>query len=138
FMLPHLDRSAQYNMVNVNVFPYSSTGWFGAPSPNNNAIPLSPRIPVFNCPSQTYLVAGGQSNFHYTINVGTTGQLNNQTTGVDGKHNGLACYVGGGGTSDPIVNFRDIIDGTSTTVAYAEFIVDGVGTPPKYQVKTWA
>lgn len=134
FMLPYVDRQSQYSMINFNDFPWDSTGWFG----NANIKALSQRVPVFNCPSQTYTVSSGAANFHYTINVGTTGKLNGAITGVDGKHNGAASYVGGGGTSDGTVNFRDFIDGTSNTVAYAEFIVDGAGTPPKYQVKTWA
>ena len=132
-MLPNLDRQAQYNLINFNTFPYQATGWFG----NSNILAMSQKIPVFNCPSQTYMIRGGTANHTYSINIGVQGVYNGQII-KDGNNNGFASYNGGGGTPSPPVNFRDISDGSSSTVAYSEFIIDGAGTPIQQQVKTWA
>ena len=129
---PYIDRSNEWNTTNFTTFPYDSLGWFG----NSNIAAQSARIPVFNCPSQSYTIAGGQANFTYAINIGIEGNYNGQTR-TAGTHNGLACYVGGGGNSDSPVTFGSISDGSSNTAAYAEFLIDGTGTPQTQQVHTW-
>jgi prepilin-type N-terminal cleavage/methylation domain-containing protein/prepilin-type processing-associated H-X9-DG protein len=142
-MLPQLDRQSEYNLSNVRDWPYDTNGWFG---PTSNDRAQSGRIPVFNCPSQPYTINGGASNHTYAINIGVLGNVTNiQNFGWntannvprDGFHNGIASYSGGGGTSDPIVTFGTITDGSSNTVAYSEFIIDGAGTPLNQQVKNW-
>ena len=129
FMLPYLDRGPDYNATNFNDFPWDSNGWFGN---NSNTAVQSKRLPVFNCPSQPYDAAGGQGNHTYAINLGE--QINGK---FDGSHNGMACYVGGGGTNDRPVKMASVTDGTSNTVAYSEFVIDGSGTINKYQVHNW-
>lgn len=134
FMLPHLDRAAEYNGTNFNDFPWDSSGWFGSA----NITTQSKRLPVFNCPSQAYESNGGQANFTYAINMGTAGP-NGQN--VNGSHNGLTSYCGadgGGGPSDRPVNMASVTDGTSNTAAYSEFVIDGGGTPTNKQVHNWA
>lgn len=134
FMLPALDRMPDYNLINFNDYPFEPN-WFGG----SNIRGQSQRIPVFNCPSQSYKCNGGRANHTYSVNIGTQGQYPQQGVTVrDGRNNGLACYVGGGGDSSPLVTMADIIDGTSNTVAYSEFIIDGDGTPMAQQVKTWS
>ena len=133
FMLPYLDRANEYNATNIFDFPYDSNGWFNS---SKNGPAQSGKLPVFNCPSQPYVINGGLANHTYAINLGVLGQWNGRT-GYDGQHNGLACYVGGGGGSDPVVTFASIIDGSSNTVAYSEFVIDGAGTPINQQVHTW-
>ncbi|MBI3866203.1 MAG: DUF1559 domain-containing protein [Planctomycetia bacterium] len=134
-MLPMLDRAPEFNATNLRDFPYDSLGWFGT----TNKTCQSGRLPVFNCPSQPYSIAGGAANFTYAINTGVTGQYGGSTRGVDGRHNGLSSYCGAGADSDSPVNFRNITDGSSNTVAYAEFVIDAGGpSAPKYQVKTWS
>lgn len=132
-MLPYLDRTPEYNNTNFNLPAFDGSGWN-----DNNALAQSGRLPIFNCPSQTYFCSqrGGRGNHTYSINIGTMGVWPTQPTG-DGQHNGLASYVGGGGTSDQIVSFGSIVDGSSNTAAYSEFIIDGVGTPIIQQVHTW-
>lgn len=135
YLLPALDRGAQYNMIltdTVNGFAYESNGWNG----NGNITAMSQQIPVFNCPSQTYKIQNGRANHTYSINVGTQGRYNGITI-REGRHNGFAAFVGGGGTNDVTVTVGDIIDGASNTVAYSEFVIDGTGTPFSQQVKTW-
>lgn len=135
FMLPYLDRANEYNKTNFNDFPYDSLGWFG----NANIAAQSVRIPVFNCPSQPYSISGGTANFTYAINLGTEGAaVAGGTIYQNGNHNGLAYYVGGGGTNDPPLKIASITDGTSNTAAYSEFLIDGSGTPVNQQVHTWA
>lgn len=137
-MMPLLDQATAYNQINIRDYPYDSLGWFG----NANKAALSARLPVFNCPSQPYTIAGGQSNFTYAISTGIQGVYNGAGFGYNNQKTGLASYQGkgwGGWVScDDVVNFKNIVDGSSNTVAYAEFVIDGSGTPGKYQVKTWA
>jgi prepilin-type N-terminal cleavage/methylation domain-containing protein len=133
YMSPYLDRVPEYNQTNFNDFPYDSSGWFG----NANVIAQSGRIPIFNCPSQAYTTNGGRANYTYAINLGITGNYNGQTY-WRGNHDGFACFVGAGGPSDSVVTFASITDGSSNTAAYAEFVIDGQGTPMTQQVHTWA
>ncbi|MEK6257070.1 MAG: DUF1559 domain-containing protein [Planctomycetota bacterium] len=135
FMLPFLDRTAEYQATNFDDFPWDSNGWFG----NSNIRAQSKRLPVFNCPSQGYSTAGGQANFSYAINMGTAGpngQFGNK------NHNGIASYCGpegaGNDQSDRPVKMASITDGTSNTGAYSEFLIDGSDTPRKHQVHDWA
>ena len=129
YMLPYLDRAAEYGKTDFNVEPWDSTGWHGGA----NQAAQSGRLPVFNCPSQTAVAQGGAANFTYAINVGT--QINGS---FDGQHNGVAMCVAGSnsGTSDPRINIASCIDGTSSTAAYSEFVIDCNG-PLKTQVHDW-
>lgn len=128
FMLPYIDRAPEYNLTNFAQEAWDSTGWHGS----QNQAAQSGRLPVFNCPSQAYLANGGAANFTYAINIGT------QITGTfDGFHNGVASYVGNGGTSDQRIRIADVVDGTSNTAYYSEFLIDGTGTPRKQQVHDW-
>lgn len=131
YMLPYLDRGAEYNQTNFAIEPWDSTGWHGSA----NQAAQSGRIPVFNCPTQPYEANGGRANFTYAINIGT--QINGA---FDMQHNGIASYVGKGGggyvACDPPIRIASVTDGTSTTAAYAEFVVDCNG-PLKTQVKDW-
>ena len=131
FMLPYLDRAAEYQLTNFNDFPWDSNGWFG----NANIKAQSKKLPVFNCPTQPYSTGGGQANFTYAINMGTAG-VNGQYG--EGSHNGLASYCGGGAPSDAPVKMGSMSDGTSYTGAYSEFIIDGADTPQNQQVYSWA
>lgn len=134
FMLPYLDRAAEFNGTNFNAPPWDSSGWFGT----NNITTQSITLPVFNCPSQSYVTNGGRANFTYAINMGTAGP--NGQFG-NGSHNGIASYCGpdgGGGPSDGPVNLARVTDGSSNTAAYSEFIIDGAGTPQAQQVHNWA
>ena len=134
FLLPYLDRAAEYAATDFNDYPWDSLGWHG----NSNIKAQSKRLPVFNCPTQPYSTGGGQANFTYAINMGTAGP-----NGQNGNrnHNGLASFCGREGppdASDSPVKMGSISDGTSYTGAYSEFIIDGADTPPNQQVYSWA
>jgi prepilin-type processing-associated H-X9-DG protein len=67
--------------------------------------------------------------------------------GIQGSHNGIGYYCGNGINQDSAVGFRDIIDGTSNTASYAEFVHSpgaagtGNSTNPlikKFQIYDWA
>jgi prepilin-type N-terminal cleavage/methylation domain-containing protein len=134
FMLPYLDRAAEFNQTNFNAAPWDSSGWFGT----SNITTQSKRLPVFNCPTQPFDCNGGQANFTYAINMGTAGP-NGQFS--NGTHNGIASFCGsdsGSNLCDPPINIGSVTDGTSNTAAYAEFVIDGGGTPAKMQVHSWA
>ena len=130
YMLPYLDRASEYNGTDVNSAPYAPDGWHGG----SNQATLSVRIPVFNCPTQPYTTFGGAANDTYAINNGV------HVNGADsGSHNGVASFVGSPNeTSDPPVRMASVTDGTSNTAAYSEFVIDGDGTPRKFQVHNWA
>jgi prepilin-type N-terminal cleavage/methylation domain-containing protein len=141
-MMPMLDQQSAYNQINFKNFPYESMGWYG----NSNVGTLSARLPVFNCPSQPYKIAGGQANFTYAINSGISGVYNGKTLGVPGYRNGASSYMGilPGACSvtsadyDRPTTMASFTDGTSNSAMYSEFVIDGQGNAPKYQVKTWA
>lgn len=134
YMLPYLDRVSEFNQINFYQRPWDGYwGWAGT----NNISTNSLRLPVFNCPSQSNETIGGQGNFTYAINTGTAGVYNGRQFAA-GSHNGLASYVGAGATSDPRVKIPSVTDGTSSTVAYSEFIIENQTAPPNQQVHTWA
>lgn len=127
YMLPYLDRAAEFNRTDFALEAWDSTGWHGS----QNQVAQSGRLPIFNCPTQTVTANGGNANFTYAINIGC--QINGQ---FDGQHTGIAMYVGNGGTSDPKISLAGCHDGASNTAAYSEFIIDCNG-PVKTQVHDW-
>ena len=137
FLLPYLDRAPEYNAINWNEQPYSVSGFVMYSTVNTS---LSGRLPVFNCPSQPFQITTGQGNFTYAINLGVVGTYNG-TYYSAGNHNGIASYVGntgGGGSNDQACKIADVTDGTSTTAAYSEFVIDNPSLNGKYQVYSWA
>lgn len=143
FLLPHLDRSAEFNLTNIADFPWDPS-WHGGSS---NALTQSIRIPFFNCPSSSRNPAvGGVNGKHtYSVNEGTASfpphvRGANDSAPVPNHHivwgpttlgrtNGLSAYVGGGGgpshwfKCDAPVRYADITDGASQTAVYSEFVI---------------
>jgi prepilin-type N-terminal cleavage/methylation domain-containing protein len=156
FILPYIDRTAEFNQTNFKDFPGGT--WFGG----TNSISLGGRLPVYNCPSCSYVGSGGISNFTYASNLGVWGSASPGKDGSgpnqpyayatgDGTHDGMAYYTSSGwydprlpgqqGSSgswnqcDPVVTFGSVSDGTSNTAMYSEFVINGPGVPPQYMVK---
>ncbi|MEO2036238.1 MAG: DUF1559 domain-containing protein [Planctomycetaceae bacterium] len=142
-MLPFIDRANEYNLRDENRRPWEPTGWHGG----DNLLAFGGKIPSFNCPSMPHQHADARHNgatHTYAVNMGVM-RYNGQ--GRQGTHNGIGYYVGYGVTPDTAVGFRDILDGTSNTAAYAEFVHSpgAAGTGPstnphvkKFQTYRWA
>lgn len=110
---------------------------YANPPTKNPVEPQSVKLPVFNCPSQTFVSnGGGAANFTYCGNIGTQGVYQG-TVRVRSQHDGFMSLHGIRGESDPRITYGNITDGASNTAAYSEFIIDGAGTPEKQKVKTW-
>lgn len=141
-MLPFLERGTEFNLRDENLRPYEAGGWHGS----ENILPFGGKIPTFNCPSapQQHAVSGHNNATHtYAVNMGV---MRYNGTGRQGNHNGIGYYTGNGISPDPSVAFRDIIDGTSNTVSYSEFMHSpgrsGTGNTQntllrKYQTYEW-
>jgi prepilin-type N-terminal cleavage/methylation domain-containing protein len=115
-ILPYMDGSNLYNLINFNVAPA-----FGPPSIpiTQNEIAVRTRIPVYQCPSDAGFVASsefGPTNYAATTGSGT-GTANSINLG-DG-----VMY------SRSSVRFRDVTDGMSNTVCFSEQTL-GVGGKP--------
>lgn len=144
-MLPFLDRSAEFNLINVNQAPYEPTGWHG----NENLQATGGTLPVFNCPSATHDHVDrrhARTSHNYASNVGVL-RYQGPSFGIDGTHNGIAWAAGHGFTADAPVTFGKIPDGSSNTVAFAEIVNSpgaagtGMSTDPRTrqrQTYAWA
>ena len=152
FLLPYMERTAEFDNTNQNIEPFDSGGWFG----NANIQTQSIRIPIFNCPSNANILAQGRANFTYAINHGTShiSHTGGQAIMADNsRHNGVAAFIGPNDPNhwlknDPIVNMASILDGTSNTAAYSEFVIQSENAQQakwvndkrraRAQVFTWA
>lgn len=127
-LLPFLEQAAAFQQTNYSLRPWEATGWHG----NENIAVHSMKLPVFNCPSQPYRLGTGNGNHTYSLNVGVYPECN------DGQKNGMLANVGQGVTKDAVVDFGQVIDGTSNTAMFSEFIIDAPNTPQKWQVHNWS
>lgn len=142
-MLPFLERGNEFELRTEDARPYEPTGWHGS----ENIAAFGGKLPMFNCPStpSEHANAGHNRTAHtYAQNMGV---MRYNGRGRQGTHNGIGWFAGHGITSDPTVSFRDVTDGTSNTVSYAEFVPSpgaaGTGTTAnafirKHQVYQWA
>jgi prepilin-type N-terminal cleavage/methylation domain-containing protein/prepilin-type processing-associated H-X9-DG protein len=115
-MLPYLEQTQIYNAINFQLVNQGDTGGsYGLPHPSTTAIRT--RIQSFLCPSaplppgtfwsaprpgNSYFASTG-SSFHFNGNLGS------------GKPNGMFAYLG------QAITQRDVLDGTSNTVAFGEW-----------------
>ena len=120
-MLPYLEANTNFDRTDENGHPWNPQGW--GPNVAVNRVAHSPRLSVFVCPSNPhesrYGAPKGFGNFTYSINIGT-----NPTTRSDGKHDGFASFQGTGFPVDQLLGFKNLNDGASNTVAYAEIMID--------------
>lgn len=125
-LLPYIEQNNLYERTNLLQGPYTN-GWG-----NQYNAHLSVRLPIFNCPSQPYTINGGQANFTYAINQGTSHYNPDNTTPTAtasyNRHNGFAAQNSQSvGSSDAPVTFGTMPDGSSNTAAFSEFVLD-IGT----------
>jgi len=124
-LLPFLEQQTLWDKTVFTGPPFDPGGWNG----NANILTQSLRLPVFNCPSMELEFGGGAANFTYASNHGTArkGYTGNSQMCVNGQHNGVASYAtpirGHWVVGDPPTGFQQILDGTSKTAAYSEFVM---------------
>jgi len=105
-LLPYLDQSPLYNMIDFNV----------AGSHANNLVPRNTSLPAFRCPSDSDQMAatGGRNNYYTNTGSGILNGLNNVA-----PHLGMPA-PNGVFFQDSCVKMSDITDGTSNTAAMSE------------------
>ncbi|MCO6456766.1 MAG: DUF1559 domain-containing protein [Pirellulaceae bacterium] len=127
-MLPFVEQQPAYDKTDWRAHPWDSNGWHG----NDNILTQSTRLPVFYCPSNQNAIGSGRGNFTYAINQGTSHQPPHNVQGPlagEGRHNGMSAYHFSSwtnkhhGVNTQAVQFAHILDGTSNTAAYSEFVV---------------
>ncbi len=108
-MLNFMEQNAIYNSINFSF----AVAWGGQPSAKINSTAYNTKVSTFLCPSDGNAGNVNINSYHASLGTSTYNCCNNpgavQTTGVFG-------YARGSG-------IRDIIDGTSNTIAYSEGIV---------------
>jgi prepilin-type N-terminal cleavage/methylation domain-containing protein/prepilin-type processing-associated H-X9-DG protein len=126
-MLGYLEQQPIYNAAN---FSWSPQGSMGQPI---NSTAVDRLINTFLCPSDTNSGAGRQNINNYAACFGTT--TGNLTTWTDSTPPPQGtCYQKPSGSSGAFTfglayGLRDMVDGSSNTVAYSEWLVgDGKGT----------
>jgi prepilin-type N-terminal cleavage/methylation domain-containing protein/prepilin-type processing-associated H-X9-DG protein len=111
-MLNFMEQTAIYNAINFNF----AVAWTGQPSSYINSTAYNIKINTFLCPSDGNAGNVNINSYHASLGTTTYNCCNtgaNLTTGVFG-------YAKGAG-------IRDILDGTSNTIAYSEGIVGSSG-----------
>jgi prepilin-type N-terminal cleavage/methylation domain-containing protein/prepilin-type processing-associated H-X9-DG protein len=123
FLLPYLDHSAIYNATNINrhavaFLDNNDGGWGGgweARDPNRTM--RSQVIEVYNCPSDGNVGNAGQAiGQSYTLNTGTARTYNNWAA------NGITYNPGWDWAFNKPIGVRDIVDGTTNTACFSEWI----------------
>jgi len=141
-LLPHLEQSSLYDTINFSWGP-DSLWTVGVVSPRYNQTCTNTLVSTFICPSDPNAGAGHQNINNYAACYGITGkQLYIYT------NNAKAPYYyqipddsSGLFTFSKVYGIRNCIDGTSQTIAYAEWLVGdgrgaylgGVNPPSRYR-----
>jgi prepilin-type N-terminal cleavage/methylation domain-containing protein/prepilin-type processing-associated H-X9-DG protein len=132
--LSYVEQEALFNIYSYRGM-YSS--WDDRYGSAINTPVTGARLGAFTCPSDVPQmdVAGSVAKFNYACNFGNTGYTSETTGPVDTYgtvvFGGAPFTMSGSNTLRPLqYGFRDITDGTSTTLMFAE-VVQGVSVPPK-------
>jgi len=127
-LLPYAEQSGLHDLINYDVGLGRAASSQGFNSPNDQA--AATVVPFFNCPSddvdakKPVIYSRGRNSYdwihaglNYAVNVGSgTGNNVNYGDRTDGLF-----------WRDSETAFRDILDGTSSTVAFAETLM-GIGS----------
>lgn len=118
-LLPFIEQENLQDLIDFNV------KFFGANSPTwGNASAARTQVSVFLCPSDSGRVAGGEFGAtNYVANVGS-GLRDNGSLLRDSTADGVFF-------EESSLSFRDILDGTTNTVAFSESLLgNGITSPP--------
>ncbi len=120
FLLPYLDRSDVYNAANLDLPGSGLPAWNWGNDPNSTL--RRARIETYLCPSDPHFQHSNPyaTSQNYAANYGTERFYNNWRT------NGIAYAPGWDWAINRPIGLRDIIDGTSTTAAFSEWIRGGM------------
>jgi len=134
-ILPYLEQAASFNSLNFG-FPVVYDGWTAAYPTAPNITARDTKIEALLCPSDTnfgtpYYPTYGRSN--YVANMGlprqATGGISNGPAWILSQPNDPPIASWGSPWSaaenNPLVSVRDIVDGTSNTAQYSEFVKGG-------------
>lgn len=122
FLLPYLDRADIYNAANLDLAAYGEPPGSGSWGADPNATLRAARIETYLCPSDHHYphpnpYAAAQN---YAANGGTERRYNGWRT------NGIAYAPGWDWAMNKPIGLRDIIDGTTFTAAFTEWIRGGM------------
>jgi prepilin-type N-terminal cleavage/methylation domain-containing protein/prepilin-type processing-associated H-X9-DG protein len=126
FLLPYLDRADIYNAANLDL-PAWGVNWVWDEREPNGTLRKS-RIEVFLCPSDYHFDHANPyaRSQNYAANWGTQRFFNNW------RSNGI-CYSPGWDSSiNRPIGLKDIVDGTSMTAAFSEWIRGGMQGVPEF------
>jgi prepilin-type N-terminal cleavage/methylation domain-containing protein/prepilin-type processing-associated H-X9-DG protein len=122
FLLPYLDRADIYNAANLDLRAYGEPPGGGSWATDQNATLRKARIETLLCPSDFHYDHPNPhaTSQNYAPNHGTERRFNNWRT------NGIVYQPGWDWAYNKPVSLRDLIDGTSTTAAFSEWIRGGM------------
>ncbi len=122
FLLPYLDRHDVYNAANLDLRAYGEPPMPQSWSRDANATLRRSKIETFLCPSDPHFDNPDPyaTSQNYAPNHGTERRFNNWRT------NGIVYEPGWDWAYNKPIGTRDIIDGTSFTAAFTEWIRGGM------------
>jgi len=128
-LLPFVDQANLQNRFNYDVPPlnaFNSGGTFDATQVGNNDAAARIRLPLMVCPSDKDAVPGSDyAGISYPACAGSG--LNGSATADDGAISNADGVI----FSQSQIRFRDVIDGTSNTIAFGEQLLgDGQDSAP--------
>ncbi len=122
FLLPYIDRSDVYNAANLDLAAYGEPAGSRSWARDANATLRRARIETFLCPSDYHFPHRNPyaAASNYQPNHGTERAYNNW------RANGIVYEPGWDWAYNKPIGIRDIVDGTTFTAAFSEWIRGGM------------
>ena len=135
-LLNHLEQIPLYNAYNFMLSDVTGGGGVAA-----NTTVMSTPVSTYFCPTDPNPGNTGNIDGGYSVRVtcssyGICGGTNRQYNG--GRVNGVAWWMGGNSSYGGRVGLAGIVDGTSTTAAYSEWVKGSVGQGPTARTQVYA
>ncbi len=125
-MLPFLEQGAIYNAAN---FVHTGYGFKAAPGDQINSTAAYSKIRAFLCPSNPYSSGSGTGLYMLLPGAGTDYAASYGTTTHDLGHENVVAPSTGLFGAWLSYDFRDVVDGTSQTIAFGEWIASDQSNP---------